>query len=209
MGRNVLSFDLEHWYTATLVAESVSNPDDHICESTRLVLSLCDRHDVTATFFVVGEVAEEYPDIVAEVADAGHDIASHDTRTRRCSISPPRNAGRNCRRVQKRLRRRSESSRGDSGRPTSRSPTIPSGRSRRSKTSTTTTIRVSFRSRRRCMALTAARFARTRRAELTRSRRQTVSRLTTSARFRWPCFTRSSDSRWLAVSAPGRCRSGC
>lgn len=74
---NALSFDLEHWYTATLLREHVTNPRDRVRESTRIVLDLLAGHDVTATFFVVGEVAEKYPDLVAEVADAGHEIGSH------------------------------------------------------------------------------------------------------------------------------------
>jgi len=74
---NALSFDLEHWHTATLLRDHVTDPRDRVGESTRVVLDLLSAHDVTATFFVVGEVAAEYPDLVAEVADAGHEIGSH------------------------------------------------------------------------------------------------------------------------------------
>lgn len=35
------------------------------------------EHDATATFFVVGEVAQRYPDVIGSIADAGHEIASH------------------------------------------------------------------------------------------------------------------------------------
>jgi polysaccharide deacetylase family protein (PEP-CTERM system associated) len=74
---NALSFDLEHWYMATLVRDSVTNPTDRIESSVERVLELLNNHDVTATFFVVGEVAEEYPDLVARVADEGHELATH------------------------------------------------------------------------------------------------------------------------------------
>lgn len=74
---NALSFDLEHWYTATLLREHVTDPRDRVRESTRIVLDLLDEHGVTATFFVVGQVAEEHPELVRTVADAGHEIASH------------------------------------------------------------------------------------------------------------------------------------
>lgn len=74
---NALSFDLEHWYTATLVRESVTDPEDHIEESVDIVLNILDDYSVTATFFVVGEVAEEYPDLVAKVANAGHELGTH------------------------------------------------------------------------------------------------------------------------------------
>ena len=75
--RNVLTFDLEHWHTATLIRDEVSDPADHIERSTRIVLDLLEAHNVRATFFVVGQVAEEYPQLVQDVATAGHEIASH------------------------------------------------------------------------------------------------------------------------------------
>ncbi len=74
---NALSFDLEHWHTATLLRDAVADPVDHLVDSTNIVLEHLDNHDVTATFFVVGEVAREYPDLIAEVAAAGHEIGSH------------------------------------------------------------------------------------------------------------------------------------
>jgi len=74
---NVLTFDLEHWYTATLVRDSVSDPTDRIESSVERVLALLDEHDVSATFFVVGEVAEEYPGLIAQVTDRGHELATH------------------------------------------------------------------------------------------------------------------------------------
>lgn len=75
--QNVLTFDLEHWYTATLVRSAVSNPTDHLRESVNRVRSLLAAHDTTATFFVVGDVAEQYPDLLAALAADGHDLASH------------------------------------------------------------------------------------------------------------------------------------
>lgn len=74
---NALSFDLEHWFTATLLREETTDPTVHVERSTEIVLDLLDRHDVTATFYTVGEVAENYPDLIARVANAGHEIGSH------------------------------------------------------------------------------------------------------------------------------------
>lgn len=86
---NVLSFDLEHWYTATLLREEVTDPVDRIEESVGIVLELLERFEVRATFFVVGEVVEKYPDLIREVAEAGHEIASHGhTHTPLFDLSP-------------------------------------------------------------------------------------------------------------------------
>lgn len=75
--QNSISFDLEHWYNATLLAEDVRDPIDRIVDSTEIVLDLLERHDVTATFFVVGDVAAEYPWLVRRIAKLGHEIGSH------------------------------------------------------------------------------------------------------------------------------------
>jgi peptidoglycan/xylan/chitin deacetylase (PgdA/CDA1 family) len=48
------------------------NPD-----GTRRVLELLASHAVRATFFVWGERAVEYPDVVREVIDAGHSVQPH------------------------------------------------------------------------------------------------------------------------------------
>jgi peptidoglycan/xylan/chitin deacetylase (PgdA/CDA1 family) len=42
-----------------------------------LILELLQRHDIRATFFVPGRVAERYPQRVREILDAGHEVAHH------------------------------------------------------------------------------------------------------------------------------------
>ncbi len=80
--RNLLSIDLEDWFC-------VSNFDDVLprevwdaCElrvegSTRKLLDLFDAHDVRATFFVLGWVAERVPRLIRDIHEAGHEIACH------------------------------------------------------------------------------------------------------------------------------------
>lgn len=41
------------------------------------ILRLLNEYDVSATFFIVSEIAEHFPDIVKRIADEGHEIASH------------------------------------------------------------------------------------------------------------------------------------
>lgn len=45
-------------------------------KNTLRSLDLLDRHNVKATFFVLGWVADKYPEIVGEVARRGHEVAS-------------------------------------------------------------------------------------------------------------------------------------
>ena len=93
--RVVFSVDLDEWYHSrrwvdgAQAKDVVDNrelfrrlygsdrPGGEIIEPTRLLLRLFKEHKVTATFFVLGEIAEYYPDLVKEVADAGHEIGCH------------------------------------------------------------------------------------------------------------------------------------
>lgn len=74
---NALTFDLEHWHSATLLESSIDDPVDQIEDSVDIVLDILRKHDVSATFFVVGEVAEEYPGLIGQVRNEGHEIGSH------------------------------------------------------------------------------------------------------------------------------------
>jgi polysaccharide deacetylase family protein (PEP-CTERM system associated) len=74
---NALTFDLEHWHSATLLQSDESDQTDRVEESVETVLDKLRTHDVKATFFVVGKVAEEYPDLIRKVWNEGHEIGSH------------------------------------------------------------------------------------------------------------------------------------
>lgn len=46
-------------------------------EDTPRILDLLDQHQARATFFLIGERAARHPDLVAEIARRGHEIAHH------------------------------------------------------------------------------------------------------------------------------------
>lgn len=46
-------------------------------EDTQQLIDILARYDVKATFFVVGDWARKYPESVAALAQAGHEIMSH------------------------------------------------------------------------------------------------------------------------------------
>ena len=41
------------------------------------ILGLFEKHNVNSTFFVLGEIAQVFPEIVEEIYDLGHEVASH------------------------------------------------------------------------------------------------------------------------------------
>ena len=46
-------------------------------EDTQTLIDILDRYDVKATFFVVGEWVDKYPESVKALSDAGHEIMCH------------------------------------------------------------------------------------------------------------------------------------
>jgi polysaccharide deacetylase family protein (PEP-CTERM system associated) len=57
--------------------------------SIPILLQELDRAGATATFFVLGWVADKNPDVVLEIARAGHEIASHGYSHRRVDTMSP------------------------------------------------------------------------------------------------------------------------
>jgi polysaccharide deacetylase family protein (PEP-CTERM system associated) len=80
--KNAVSIDLEDWFCVHNLSESVRREDWGTCElrvaeSTGRLLSLFERHQTRATFFVLGWIAERLPELVRELEDRGHEIAVH------------------------------------------------------------------------------------------------------------------------------------
>ncbi len=64
--------------------------DDGPCPMlTPLILQVLAREQAVANFFVVGEKAEQYPQLLRDIAQAGHLIGNHTYHHRRLSELPP------------------------------------------------------------------------------------------------------------------------
>jgi polysaccharide deacetylase family protein (PEP-CTERM system associated) len=79
---NAMTIDLEDWFCVANLRHVISRSEWHQCElrvvdNTRRLLDGFARHEVEATFFVLGWVAERVPDLIREIADCGHEIATH------------------------------------------------------------------------------------------------------------------------------------
>jgi polysaccharide deacetylase family protein (PEP-CTERM system associated) len=75
---NALTIDFEDWYQGLEIPHADwSRFDDRIVQVGRRLLEILDRARVKATFFVLGFVAEKHPEIVREIAAAGHELATH------------------------------------------------------------------------------------------------------------------------------------
>jgi polysaccharide deacetylase family protein (PEP-CTERM system associated) len=78
---NVLTVDVEEWFHVCGVPELDRAHWDRLPSrvelTTRRLLDLCDRTNTRATFFVLGWIAERFPQLVADIKGAGHEIGSH------------------------------------------------------------------------------------------------------------------------------------
>lgn len=79
---NAMSVDVEDYFQVSAFESTISRQDWNKLEcrverNTCRILDLFDVAGITATFFVLGWVAERYPQLVRKIATAGHEIASH------------------------------------------------------------------------------------------------------------------------------------
>jgi polysaccharide deacetylase family protein (PEP-CTERM system associated) len=79
---NVLTVDVEEYFHPTEV-QRVCPPGvwpslpSRVAAQTGRILEMFSRHDLKATFFILGWVAERHPSLVREIAAAGHEIGCH------------------------------------------------------------------------------------------------------------------------------------
>jgi polysaccharide deacetylase family protein (PEP-CTERM system associated) len=79
---NAMTIDVEDYFHVSVFDGIVprsqwADLESRVCGNTDRLLGLFDDAKVTATFFVLGWVAERFPDLVRRIADMGHEIASH------------------------------------------------------------------------------------------------------------------------------------
>ncbi len=73
-----VTIDFEDWYQGIeQPLETWDRFEERIQASAAKVLAILDETDTLATFFVLGWIAERYPSLVRDIAEAGHEIASH------------------------------------------------------------------------------------------------------------------------------------
>mgnify|MGYP005846321117 CR=1 FL=1 len=78
----ILTFDLEDWFH---ILDTDYNKDNRkwdlfesrIYENTYNIINILNNKNIKATFFVLGWIAQKYPDLVKYVSNHGHEIGTH------------------------------------------------------------------------------------------------------------------------------------
>ena len=96
-----ITVDIEDWYHIPSVCgspfsvykdvneffEKWDDRYDYLTEPTKRVLDILDEYNTTATFFVVADIADNYPGLIESIAKRGHEIACHGLH-HECKIDP-------------------------------------------------------------------------------------------------------------------------
>jgi polysaccharide deacetylase family protein (PEP-CTERM system associated) len=79
---NALTVDVEDYFHVAALAPSIhrdswTSRESRVVGSTQRLLDLFEQFDVRATFFVLGWVAEQHPQLVRDISARAHEIACH------------------------------------------------------------------------------------------------------------------------------------
>ncbi len=76
---NVLSIDVEDYWSIFSHdwLHTDTEPTTAVLRNTEWFLEKLEQFNVKATFFILGDVAVKFPDLIKEIARAGHEIGSH------------------------------------------------------------------------------------------------------------------------------------
>jgi polysaccharide deacetylase family protein (PEP-CTERM system associated) len=92
---NAFSVDVEDYFQVGAFEKAIPRDawdrlEPRVERNTRRLLDLCARHEVQGTFFVLGWVAERWPQLVRDIRAAGHELATHGQDHRRVTTLTPR-----------------------------------------------------------------------------------------------------------------------
>ena len=79
---NALTIDVEDYFQVSAFAPYIKREDWDACEcrverNVARILELLDETGAKATFFTLGWIAERYPQMVRDIVEQGHELASH------------------------------------------------------------------------------------------------------------------------------------
>ncbi len=82
MARNVVSIGVEDYFHAEAFSDGVDRARwdsyaSRVVPNTHRLLQLLATLNVRATFFVLGWVAERFPNLLREIAAGGHELGCH------------------------------------------------------------------------------------------------------------------------------------
>lgn len=82
--KHTLSFDIEDWFHIVDISEledqskwNEFSKQSLVEKRTLQILEILNDFNTKATFFILGWIADRYPDLIQEIAEQGHEIGTH------------------------------------------------------------------------------------------------------------------------------------
>jgi polysaccharide deacetylase family protein (PEP-CTERM system associated) len=76
--RHAFSVDVEDWYDGIPIPKATKDTAERrLDRGLGVLLDLLEEHDTRGTFFLLGPIARDRPDLVRRIAAAGHEIGCH------------------------------------------------------------------------------------------------------------------------------------
>ena len=81
---NILTFDIEEWFhildnDSTKSEKNWTNYESRIHKNMQKIFDILESTNTKASFFVLGWIAEKYPEIIRSISEKGYEIGSHTT----------------------------------------------------------------------------------------------------------------------------------
>ena len=82
MAANIFTVDVEDWFHILDFEETKNynhwlNYESRIEKNLIRILKICAEHNIKGTFFILGWIAEHYPELISLIVSYGHQIACH------------------------------------------------------------------------------------------------------------------------------------
>ncbi len=79
MNYSALSVDVEDGINVVIkdYFNQTTPPTDRVVKNTNILIELFNEYKVNGTFFILGEVANEFPSLVKSISAAGHEVGVH------------------------------------------------------------------------------------------------------------------------------------
>lgn len=74
---NILTFDIEEWYIEKKFSGGRREKYQEFDKYLKLILDKLDETNTKATFFCLGKIASDFPEVIKSIAEKGHDIGCH------------------------------------------------------------------------------------------------------------------------------------
>ena len=88
----ILTFDIEDWFhildnPSTKNISDWKKFDTRIYRNMDIIHEICSKSNTKSTFFILGWIAEKYPEIVKKISELGYDIAFSSNKSSKDSAS--------------------------------------------------------------------------------------------------------------------------